>query len=320
MKPATLLLAIALNLIALTHAQDVATAASSPDELSRFVDTHTNFAWEPLWRALNLTEQGIFLPPCEASNRGVPSCSVEIITVVNPPQAIVILEHRSSMFQVFLRYQSIVPGAWKFAGAFAPGVKYFPPEHRVTRFGTKPFLVVSGQGVSGTGVSSKLESWLDLTAEGFAPALRFTSEGHDSPRPEGIGRVTKARVLSMVSKPVERITVAYSIEFEAIEVPDTTFPIGGRQDRVAYTRSKSGNFEIDEAHSTATSDQVESFYENFEETGFDSEDLLKFNFKGLSAIAKAPPAPSRAWLSRFLEQCSGTPESRQLKQLISSSH
>ena len=56
-----------------------------------------------------------------------------------------------------------------------PLVKYFRPEHRVTRFGGKPFLIVTGQGISGSGISSKIESWIDLTREEFEPVLNFMS-------------------------------------------------------------------------------------------------------------------------------------------------
>jgi hypothetical protein len=228
------------------------------------------------------------------------------------------LEHRSSEFEVFLRYQSVGAGVWQFSGAYAPFVKYFHPEHRVTRFGSKPFLVVTGQGNAGTGVSSKVESWIDLTEKGFAPVFAFTSEGHYRPLPDGIGRSTGGIVASMTTNPTERITVAFHVEFEAVVSADERLRIGERRDRVVYTRTASGQFEPDEALSTATTEELEDFYEDFESDDFEDGELLKFNLKGFTAVATGGETRARSWLSGFLRQCPDSPESRRLKQIMSS--
>ena len=76
------------------------------------------------------------MPDCEEIFEGVTPCSSELVTVDDPLQIILILEHEGSGFQVFLRFRSAGINAWRFDGVFAPLVKYFRPEHRSTSFGT----------------------------------------------------------------------------------------------------------------------------------------------------------------------------------------
>ena len=221
------------------------------------------------------------------------------------------------MFEVFLRYQSVGAGAWRFSGAYAPEVKYFHPEHRLARFGGKPFLIVTEQGQAGTGLSSKVESWIDLTMEGFRPVLAFTAEGDYDPPFNGVGRSVRGFVVSMTTQPVERITVAFDIEFEGFE---DRLPIGGRRDQVVYSRTGRGDFELDQSLSTATAKEVEDFYENVD--GHDNDDkaeFLKFHLKGLTGVATGEDNKGRLWLSRYLQTAPDTPESRQLKALLGSS-
>ena len=309
-----------LLLLALTgfaDAQNLSAVVASPYHLAEFVETHSNFDWKNVWRALKITDQSIFLPACDEDPNGPSSCSTEIVTVVDPRQLILILEHRSSSFQVFLRYQSKGQDKWQFSGAYAPFVKYFRPEHRITRLGPKPFLVITAQGAAGTGVSSKVESWIDLTKPGLEPVLDFTSEADYQPFAEGIARHTSG-VASITSVPVERITVAFHIEFDGVE-GDNLLRVGERTDRVVYTRAKSGQFELDEPLSTATSKQIDEFYQDFDSNDFDNRDFLEFNFKGLMAIANGRDSKLRLWLQKFLAACPDTPESRRLGQAMASS-
>ena len=143
---------------------------------------------------------------------GVAQCATELITIVDPLQIIVLLEHRSSHFQVFLRYESATRDKWRFSGAYAPFVKYFRPDHRIERLGPRPFLVVTGQGNAGTGLSSREESWIDLTREEFTPALSFTSEGHLSHWAETSAVKSEASLHLQETAQVERITVSMSIK------------------------------------------------------------------------------------------------------------
>ena len=93
--------------------------------------------------------------------------------VLGPDQAIVRLRYIPGLFNTYLRFVSGGVGSWRFAGAFAPDVKYFEPRHGLIRFGDKPFLLVTGQGYSGSGLSTELQSWLDLSRSGMEPVFQI---------------------------------------------------------------------------------------------------------------------------------------------------
>lgn len=301
-------------LTGVAEAQEIASRAASPTGLAKFVETHSDFDWEPLWKALK--SQGAFLPRCEEDNKGIAPCSGEVTTVTDPLQAIAVLEHKSSGLQVFLRYESVKPGIWRFSGAYQPFVQYFRPEHHTTRFGRSPFLIITRQGSAGTGMSSKIESWFDLTCQKFQPVLEFTSAGVYAPFPKGIERHVGGRVVSQTTEPDERVTVAFHVEFELVECPGCKkAPVGERRDTVVFTRTRDVNFRQDQSLSTATAEQVNAFYGDMG-SHFTDEEFLRFNLGGLVDIAKGEDNHRRAWLSSFLRRCPDSPESRQLKVLI----
>jgi hypothetical protein len=303
------------GLAAYAQPQEIAAAASSPYDLSKYVQEHHNFNWGPLWQALGIKDESVFLPPCEESFRGVPPCSSELITITDPLQLIVLLEHMDSSFQAFLRYESAGSGRWRFSCAYAPNVKYFRPEHRTLRFGAKPFLVITEQGISGSGVSSKIECWFDLTGRDFKPVLAFTSEGAYSAFPDGISRQIWARVTSMAMQPVERIEVAMDVDFKAVEGINHSIPLGRRGDKVVYTRSGSGGFKLVPRLSAATADEIAKFYEVHDDEASD-EEFPKFHYKGLVALAKSQDEEARSWLLAFLAPLPDSKEARELKSLM----
>lgn len=298
-----------LTLAVSAGAQDIASAAASPNALFKFVNTQTRFDWTPLWKALHTDD--LFLPECDTPAE----CSAELIRVPTLGQVILVITHKSSMFEAFLRYRPAGGDAWQYLGAYQPFVKYFKPEHRMVQFGSKPFLVVTSQGVAETGLSSKIENWFDLTRQKFEPVFSFPSEGSYSPLPSGIALVTRGAVAALQTQPMERITVRYHVRFMAIHAKEDEMPLVERSDRVVYVRTSAGDFKEDESLSTATKREVEAFYDLNGESLAKNE-FLKFNFKALSEIAGAPNDQRRAWLSAFLQHCPRTAEARKLTTLL----
>jgi len=98
-----------------TH-PDIVRAAKSPYDLARYIDSHTGFAWEPLWKALRI-DSVIYIQPCGAM--GGRGCSTEILTVQDPDQTILVIQGGFSEEDVYLRYKPAVPGTWRFAGEYS---------------------------------------------------------------------------------------------------------------------------------------------------------------------------------------------------------
>jgi hypothetical protein len=112
----TLLLVYILGAIPAAYAQDIADAAQSPQTLAEFIDGHAEFDWAPIRAALKITDDKIQFPACDASFRGLPRCSTELITVLNPQQTLLIVEEEFGN-QVLFRYLPAGAGTWKFAGS-----------------------------------------------------------------------------------------------------------------------------------------------------------------------------------------------------------
>jgi len=311
-----LLAAAAAACIRADGASDLAGAAQSPFEIERFVETHVAFEWNPLWKALKLTDD-TGLPACEERPDAGRDCSSELITVLDPEQTIVLLRHILSRFEVYLRYvpQKTLGGGsqWRFAGHYQPNVKYFPPRHRIVTFGKRPFLAVTEQGGAGTGLSSEVESWIDLTQGSLKPVLWYTSQGTMHPFPSGIGRSVGGTVVTLNESPFESVQVAYTIDFSFEDVNGITLNLGQRRDRAVFVRrSPNSEFALDEGLSEVSGKQIESLYEDLD-SEITNEDFLKYDLEFLKEIASGAETPQKQWLRQFLADCRETPEKQQLR-------
>jgi hypothetical protein len=81
-------LLLAVSGAAFAQDEGIAATANSPYKLAKFVETHNDFDWEPLWKALNVKDAEIFLPRCE-KNLGVAACSSELIALESPLEMLV---------------------------------------------------------------------------------------------------------------------------------------------------------------------------------------------------------------------------------------
>jgi hypothetical protein len=315
-----LILAIAIfaSMLRGEDPDELIAAAASPYSLAKYVETHSDFDDDSLWKRLTPGLKEWSLPRCDDFFRGIAPCSCELITVVDPFQVIAVVESKFSKFQTILKYQRDATDSWRITGVYDPYVKYFKSEHTVLRFGEKPFLVVTGQGMAGTGLSSTIDYWIDLTQEDLDPDFSFTSKGHYSPQPDGIQAEVMGLVSALESGPKERITVSFDIDFQAIQRGEKIADLGRRDDTVVYERTSDGYFDIVPPASTASSADVDMFYEGLADSDTDvtPADFVRFNLKGLTRVARTGSAEARAWLSSYLTLCPGTPESIQLNALL----
>jgi hypothetical protein len=116
--------------------EDLAAAAKTPYDIGHFVDTHADFEWAPLWKALGIKElsdkgDGVFLPPCDDRFK----CSEELITVLDPFQVIVLLRseeyYRGDVYLRFIRPGGPErPGPWNLTGYYSNGGAGLRPEAR----------------------------------------------------------------------------------------------------------------------------------------------------------------------------------------------
>lgn len=299
---------------AATVDEELAQAAKSPYDIARFVDTHITFQWESLWTALGIQkEDDVFMQPCGELGGPKRDCSEELVTVLDPFQMILILRHDLAGPEVYLRFlRNSGPdnaGPWEFGGYYSPPVKYFEPRNRTLRFGTKPFFVVTRQGASGSGLSSEVEDWMDLTLPKFEPVFSLTAQGHYSGLPDRVGLETFAFPVSTENDSAERIQIAYQASFTC---NGETFAI--RSDSATYIR-RGEKFVFDASRSKTPEADIDNIY-NFGDDLPSNEDYLRYLLPQLKEIAAGPQSETRDWLKRFLEECDNTAEKREIQALL----
>jgi hypothetical protein len=287
---------------------DLAAAAASPLGIDQFVKRHSSFEWDALWKALGIG--GVHLARCEGS--GNRHCSSEILEVPETGAKVLVL--RDEWDQVaYVRFSNKPSGdatrTWHIAGSYQPYLKYFGPEHTIKTIFGRPFLIVKAQGTSGTGVSSALEEWMDLTAPKLDPAFSYMTEGSFRTGFGDPGIEVKGKLLSTGQRPRETAIVQYTIQYSMDE--DT--PLFQRTLTAVHQRNSDGEFVLDKKTSSPSTKQFE---EADEGDGLSRDELLRFAFRPLSEIAAGGDANKKKWLEVFLEGCKGTSEKQQLLGLL----
>jgi hypothetical protein len=183
-------------------------------------------------------------------------------------------------------------------------MKYFPPKHRIERIFRRPFLIMNEQGAAGSGVSSALEEWIDLTAPKFEPVFSFMTEGSFYLMFGEPGIKVKGKLLSIGQEP-PTITVQYTIQYTT----DDDIPLFHRTLTAIHRRNSTGEFVLDVRRSSPTTKQFEEAEEG---DGLSRDDLLQYALGPLSEIAVGMNASKKEWLKAFLQGCSDTSAKRQL--------
>lgn len=212
---------------------EIVEAARSPFALKRYVNTHEGFDWEPLWKGIPSFGEA-FLPRCDQGD-----CAAETIVIAAPNQVFVMLEDRGSSMRAYLRYMQAPNATWKCTGAYFPLAKYFELSHRLALGDGKPFLMITSQGISGSGVSSKLENWFDPTRAEFQPVFGYVVEGHYSrTRPWLVRKVEGCAHFR--AKGVIKVDHSLTITLESVE--GSPIPVTSRKHTYTYRPTESGEF------------------------------------------------------------------------------
>lgn len=131
------------------------------------------------------------------------------------------------------------------------------------------------------------------------------------------GEIPAGESSQLRPRPAKTIVVAYQVHFYAPLDEGKGLTLCQRTDRVTYTRSGSENFKADRRHSTVSEAEIEEFYDIQDSADVLPEDFLKFNKAPLRAIARGPRTAQRDWLTAWLKTAPDTPESRELRHLLS---
>ena len=293
-----------------TPDSELVSASKSPYDLARYIDSHTNFDWKPLWNSLGLVDASLL--PCEWPA----GCSTELLTVLEPQQTVLVIDTQWNA-EVYVRYFGSESGGWRRAGAYAVPIKNYPPRHQVSRLDRKSFLRIAAQGVSGSDVSSEVEQWIDLNQPDFKPVFAFTTQGHQSRLGFGISREIHASARPDIIGQVETIKINLEVRYSGIDVD-----LGGwSQYTATYERDpQQKDFTLRDVKSGLTGSSTMSNKE-FEDlvdldAGPANEHLLVYALAGLKEVASGKNVNAKEWLRSMLGHCKDTPEKRELFELL----
>jgi hypothetical protein len=296
---------------------ELARAAKNPYDIARFVDSHQGFDWNVLWKALGA--EPLMIQPCGFLSSGTRQCSTELITVLNPDQVILLLKGDATPADIYLRFLQQKNGGWRFSGAFWDLIQQHKRRHEVDRSTGKPFLVVSADGIHGSGVDEEVECWFDLIQPEFQPALCFPLEGYQRRFAFEISR--KIRGSMLAGSKNDEISGSLDVSFLAWDERGEEHYLGAASIVAVYTRAPEAKkltfqranygFGRGPRVSKAEFEALMNLYE-----GPSNEDLMRYIMPRLREIASGRNDATKNWLKLFLSKAQNTPEVRELKALL----
>jgi hypothetical protein len=297
----------------------LASAAKSPYDLARYINSHTGFSWDPMWKTLGVGEADAGnLFPCE--NRQ--DCTTELITFLDPDQTILLI-HDSIPWDAYLRYPGTPSTGWRFAGAYVPLRRYFEKRHESARVGSKPFLRISNQGASGSDIGSEIEDWFDLTQPDFKPAFSFSPQGwgldHINEPAGAVNHRYRASATVDEEGPGESVSLLTEISFHARD-NNGEYDLGSASYVGVYRRDPGQKrFSIRRAY-PVLNESAPIPNQRFEtlagQLTFTDQEILVCILDRLKQIASGPDKPEKRQLRKFVAQGKDTPEKRALQALL----
>lgn len=281
---------------------EIVQAAKSPYDLARYINSHDDIEWEPLWQALGVDQQlGL---PCSRN------CSAEIMAIENPEQVILIV-NASLPFDAYLRFEKGSADEWRVTGKYFANVwDGNPHRHGIVRAGSTQFLVVSAHGGHGSGLDEEREDWFDLSGASFQPVFSYSVRGHFDIMGAGISTEIEAGAYPSSSVEIELHLTVY-----------LSCPSGGLgrfEFTGLYTRAADGDFSLKEARTVYPASQIpRQEFDDFSRVGQASdEEEIKYAMPRLKEIAAGDNGDAKMWLRRILDRVGDTPEKRALLELL----
>jgi hypothetical protein len=311
---------VAFAVVISLWAQDASRVPSasflSPFDLAQSIDSGNFIDWKAVSTRIGATDNSPVLPPC--GDPQYSPCSTELITVQNPPQVILLVQQTDSREDLFLRFSKEDNG-WRFAGYHIAPLKYYPSRHGMMRFDSKPFLKVSVQGESGTGLASEIEEWFDLTLPEFKPVFSFLVQGHRSLTDIDIAREVYGFASQDRGSTVETIRLGLLVRFSFDDNDLGELDFSGIYERSSgdskFQLRRAG---INRDYAGSLVPMANKDFEDLTEMypGPGIEKLLVYVLPGLQELASGTDVQTKKELKTLLEGCKNTSEKRELEALL----
>lgn len=202
--------------------------------------------------------------------------------------------------------------------------RYQMSTHRVVNAAGKNWLVIRGQGGSGSGFSRYSETWYEVRRKSLRSVLHYPESGRASSWPRGSSREFQAEVVASPQteerdeKPV--LTIRYSVSYSMNES-------GEKENALLFENEHHARYVWNErkrefVFAAQLSDVAED--EIFAIAGYEDPELeissydvfFKYNLKSLLKIARGQDGERKNWLRQSLEDCARTPATEALLKAL----
>lgn len=288
---------------------EIELAARSPEALARYLQSSSSVDWTALQNILKF-QAPLPKPPCDEF------CSVEIVRVDKPPQAILVVRGNTLYSEEYLRYIRTAQGNWQFAGATNSLSRYSPSQYKIARFGGLPFLTItSDYSQNGFSTQQLFQVWFDLSLSDFDPVFDLTVDGGQWRWGFGVGRTVSTSLDFLRLPDADRINVKLAVRFDGVGFEQDAQYLG------VFERSRGQKkFEIRSAYADwggklrISNQEFEELANPFSEIS--NETLLRYALPGLKKIAIGTDKDAKDWLRSILSYSTDTPEKSDLLNLL----
>jgi hypothetical protein len=182
--------------------------------------------------------------------------------------------------------------------------------------GGKLWLVIRGQGASGSGISLYIDSIFEIRGGRLQRVISYAAEGFQSGAPDGPNREFSARVVSFEVNHGQAtaefdLNVAYSVPDHKMRSSVLLFR--KRQRATLTRRLNGGTSHVDASRSNLSERELDAVY-NLDSMG--ENDFLKYNFAELSRVAAGKNDVRKDWLRGYLKTVQRTATARELEQML----
>jgi len=280
---------------------------TTPYDLARFLSSHKETEWKSMWKAWGIPKADI--PGCDSPG----SCTVDLVTLSAPPQAIIVIQSLPSDY--YLRFRNVGPN-WRYAASTSTFNKNFGRRYEIAQIAGTPFLKISSQGANGSNWDSEIESWFDLSSKKFEPVFAFTPQGNEFRTGFGVCRDIRAFASEGMEGTIE---LDIEIRFSLLRKIDLGFARYKAHYERAGNEAEFKRIRITPAGGSArpvSKDDFEKLVNIETEDGPSESQLVEFAMPRLREIASGPDTEDRQSLKEGIEYWEDSPAKRELLALI----
>jgi len=301
--------------------EDAGTVGLSPYDIEYFISSNPQADLSKLWQRL-----GIPYLENNSYGRGIlQSCSdckaesFEYDLDGEPGDEVLLrISDRVAESHSYLVFKQVTDRSehWNLLGHIDAWGKYKSAQHTILISGGRSWLIIQGQGASGSGVALYFDRLFQVTKNGLREIVSYSSGGHQSGEPDGPTKEFSGHVISCeVTEDRAIVTIEFTIEYSTWSVSEQDYvTLFTKRQRAVLTRRPGGGTRIvDRTRSQVSQHEMESIYNIDSMT---EEDFLKYNYSQLLEIASGENETRRRWLRSYLKTCGNSPAKRRLTQLL----